>query len=281
MSRPSILLLAERGGGTQAALQKASIIARHFSARLELFACDVEHGWALRKDIGDTAARDTLDACLTANSRYLQALRVSLAAPDLEVGSSVACAGSVWEGVAACVDSLAPLLLVHGLEDEGQREHPPALRAELMQLLRHATAPVLLTRGRSWAPAPRIVVAPQFGAPDRGTRAAVLDLAQRFHAQCHGWLIEAGSDTDSAPQTLGNFAARVAADILVVAAAHEGSWTEARGSDLEVLLGDARCDVLVVPRGAARGSSGVAGAGVRATEVALRSNPPHGQPEKS
>lgn len=270
-------MLAERAGGAQTALQKASIIARHFGARIELFSCDTEHGWAVRRYASDPAARHTLDQCLAATSRYLDALRGTLGARDIEIGTSVACASSVWESVAVRVESLSPLLVVQGLAEAGMQDASVALRPDRIQLVRHATAPLLLTHGSPWAPAPRIVVAADYDTPDTATRAAIVALAEHFRARCHGWLIAAGAVVASSPQALLGFAARAQADMLVVAAPEASSWASTRGPPFEALLSSSICDVLVVPRLA---SVAAVRAALEPGLVAIRTNPPYREPEE-
>jgi hypothetical protein len=274
VQQPTILVIAERAGGAQAALQKASIIARHCGATIELFACDVEHGWAVRRQATDPLARGTLESCLAQSARYLDALRGSLPARDLTIATSVACADSLWEGVAARAASLAPLLVVHGLAAEVVHLPSDYLNALDVQRVRQATVPLLLTRGRPWAPAPRIVVAPGYDAPDDSTRTAVMHIARRLYAQCHGWLIEARAEACSGPEALTDLAAQVEADILAVAGPEAASWRAARSSPFESLLGRAACDVLVVPRTAA---AAAVNAGLPLAVVALRTNPLPGQ----
>ncbi len=277
MVQPSILVLAERAGGAQTALQKASIIARHFGARIELFSCDIEHGWAVRRHTSDSKARLTVDECLASSSRYLAALRGMLGARDIEIDTSAACAGSFWEGVAMRVGSLAPLLVVQGLAEGGMRDASVALRPDRIQLVRHATAPLLLTHGVPWAPAPRIVVAADYGTPDIGTRSAIIELAEQFRTRCHGWLIAADALAGNGAEALIAFAARAQADILVVAGPEAASWTTSRGSPFETLLSRSLCDVLIVPR---LTSAAAVRAALDPGMVAIRANPPYRDPEE-
>jgi nucleotide-binding universal stress UspA family protein len=275
--QPSILVLAERAGGAQTALQKASIIARHFGARIELFSCDTEHGWAVRHHSSDPAAHRTLEQCLAATSRYLDALRGMLGARDIEVGTSVACASSMWEGVTTRVESLEPLLIVQGLAEGGVQDARVALRADRIQLVRHATAPLLLAQGIPWAPAPRIVVAADYGTPDPGTHGAIVELAERFRTRCQGWSIAADEPAGKGPEALIAFAARAQADILVVAGPEADSWITLQGSPFETVLSRSLCDVLIVPR---RTSVAAVRAALEPGLVAIRTNPPYREPEE-
>lgn len=242
-----LMVLAERAGGAQHALQKASVIARHLGARLELFACDAEHGWAVDQQHVDPVARRVLEECRSSSTRYLEALRGSIVAHDLSIGASVACANSLWEGLATRVREISPLLVVCGLGEQGGRGAPLVVGNDSIQLIRHATAPLLLTRGAAWAPAPRFVVAADFGAPDAATSADLRDLARRLCTHCRGWLAEPAGAPALDPVALIDDAVRMDSDILVLAAPAAGDWIRP-DSPFERLLGRISCDLLVVPR---------------------------------
>jgi hypothetical protein len=87
-----ILLCADRSSEAQDALRKASILARYLDAKIELFACDTEHGWAVSQSSQSEAARAALESCLAASRIYVEALRGSIAATDLQIATRVACA---------------------------------------------------------------------------------------------------------------------------------------------------------------------------------------------
>lgn len=271
MTRPILMVLAERAGGAQTALQKASVLVRHLHAELELFACDTEHGWAIGQP-SNPAAKRVLEECLLASRRYVDALRGSIGAHDLGIATSVACATSIWEGLAARVRELSPLLVVCGRSEATGRGPPLALGNDFIQLIRHAPAPLLLTRGGPWAPSPRFVVAADFGVPTAPTRTNLRVLSRRLCTECHGWLAELEGAEAQDPKSLAADTVRMESDILAVAAPAATSWANP-ASPFERLLGLVSCDLLVVP---SAGSSPA----LDALPVTLRTNPADGRPAK-
>ncbi|MEY2625227.1 MAG: hypothetical protein RL412_1002 [Pseudomonadota bacterium] len=275
----AILVLVDRGGGAQAALQKASALARYLGAVIELFSCDTEHASAVRRAPNDASAQRVIEECFDDSERYLDALSGSVVARDLDFRHCVACAASVAEGLAARVEALAPLLVIRGIADGGERGSRLSLRPEVVQLVKQVTAPILLTRGSPWAPSPRIVIADEFSSPDAGTRAQMLNLANRLRAECHGWFAEPTQNSQRDPHELGQSVENSRADILVVAAPDaEGAAPSSRACEFEALLASITCDTLIVPRIVPR--SPVTSSAVARLLVAFRANPAHRQPRK-
>lgn len=182
-----ILVVAERASGSQAALQKAVMIARHFGAAIELFTCDAEHAFALG---GDVASDAIVTRCLAESRRFLDALRGSISARDVDFTTAVACAASVGEGVCTHVQRSAPSLVIKSFTDAGVAPAPLPSVTDLY-LMRRCSAPLLLTHGRSWHPVPRI------GVPEQSVR-SLLSAAQHLAAGCHGNIetIDIVRDTD-------------------------------------------------------------------------------------
>jgi hypothetical protein len=271
----SLLVLVDRGVGAQAALQKAAALARYLDAVIELFSCDTEHAGAVRCSGTDASARRIIEDCFNDSERYLDALSSSVAARDLDIRHCVACAASVAEGLSARVEALAPVLVIRGIVDGGERGSRLSLRPELVQLVKQVTAPILLTRGSPWAPSPRILVAAGFNAPDAVTRSKMLELSNRLSSDCQGWFSEPKLDPASDSNALCEQVERTQTDILVVAAPEISRNTTTQISEFETLLSAITCDTLVVPR-SSMGSSLVA-----RFSVAFRSNAAHREPRKS
>jgi hypothetical protein len=268
----TLLVLVDRGGGAQAALQKASALARYLGAVIELFSCDTEHAGAVRRCDADASSRRIIEECFDDSERYLEALSGSVAARDLDIRHCVACAASVAEGLAARVEALTPLLVIRGIVEGGERGSRLLLRPELVQLVKQVTAPILLTRGSPWAPSPRIVVANDFNAPDGVTRSQMLELTHRLRRECHEWFSEPELDDATDPSALCERVGRRQADILVLAAPEASQHASTRVSQFEALLSSITCDALIVPR------SPVDSSIVARFSFAFRSNPSHRQP---
>jgi universal stress protein E len=154
----SILVIAERSGEVASALQKACVIARHFGAAIELFACDAEHAYMAEHSYDRRGVSDAVSKCLADSRRFLDAMRSSIAASDLDIRTSVACETPLHAGVLRKVREIEPDLVVRCVEARSTQRHS-ALTSTDWQLLRTCPAPLMLTRGRSWGPAPRIAAA--------------------------------------------------------------------------------------------------------------------------
>lgn len=154
----SILVIAERSGEVASALQKACVIARHFGAAIELFACDAEHAYMAEHSYDRRGVSDAVSKCLADSRRFLDAMRSSIAAADLDIRTSVACETPLHAGVLRKVREIGPDLVIRCVEARSTQRHS-ALTSTDWQLLRTCPAPLMLTRGRAWGPAPRIAAA--------------------------------------------------------------------------------------------------------------------------
>ena len=172
----------------------------------------------------------------------------------------------------SCASELAPLHVIRGLVEGGERGSRLSLRPELVQLVKQVTAPILLTRGSPWAPSPRILIADAFNTPDEVTRSKIFDLSHRLRRECHEWFSEPEVDSEQDPKALCGRVARKQTDILVMAAPEGSQRTSAEISKFETLLSTITCDALIVPR------SPVDSSLVARFSVAFRSNPSHRQP---
>lgn len=240
MSTASILVVAERSGDPQSALQKASVLARHLGADLELFTCDVEHAWAVEQQARSADARLVVDACLADSTRYLAALRGTVAARDLPMRTSAVCAPSLYEGLAWRSEETRPLLVVKGCTEALFRGPGVILRPDELRLIREPPAPLLLSRGRTWAPVPRIGALVIEAADGARLEAPATELAQRCHGEFEWLSLESGRSVEQG-------VAQRRIDVLAMLATP--SRPEAPLAPLpEELIGNLACDVLLVPR---------------------------------
>lgn len=258
----SLLVIAERSGEAQAALQRASVIARHAGAKIELFTCDTDHAWALGEYARSPEARAVIDRCNAESMRYLEALRGSISAPDVQIEMRCACAPAMLEGIAARIETLHPSLVIKSLSGSGTLR--PPLPVE-MQIVQGCAAPLLLTHGTPWRPAPRIGAA--LDLADSLSRArAVACFAAELAGHCAGTVhrgfagrsVPAGAAealelTDAQIDLLHGtprdaLRAWVGArrlDVLVLGAAPGPQ--AGRISMAEQLLGELPCDIITVP----------------------------------
>lgn len=277
----SILVLADRSTEAQSALRKASVLARHFHAQIELFSCDTDHAWAVGLERQSPAARKVLDDCLAESHRYLNALRSSIPAADLTISTSAACATALPEGVAQRVRDWRPDLVVKNLADGLLEPQPP--QALDMQLIRASRVPMLWIRGRAWRPVPRITVALDLASEDRALTRRVLDTAECLAVGCQGELSivhclepssqESAGDvfglsaqaqatlewlglsadrlhlaTTHPVETFGVGGVHSGMDVLVLGGVQSKAWEQGRPTTTEALLSVLNSDVLLVPR---------------------------------
>ena len=277
----SILVLADRSSETQSALQKASVLARHFHAQIDLFACDTDHAWAIELKDQSPAVRAVLDECLAESHRYLSALRGSIPAPDLRISTSAACAVALPEGVAQRVRDWRPDLVIKNLHDGLQGPRPP--QALDMQLIQATRVPMLWIRGRAWRPVPKITVALDLMSEDTTLTHNILEAAECLALGCQGELsivycLE--PDRGRGPQagltlsiraeamrerlglasqrielsavsplaTFGVGGAHAGMDVLVMGGVQPSTIEHGQPSTTESLLGALTHDILLVPR---------------------------------
>jgi nucleotide-binding universal stress UspA family protein len=274
----SILVLADRSYEAQSALQKASVLARHFHAQIELFACDTEHAWAVGVERQSPAAREVFDACLAESHRYLNTLRGSIPAADLRISTSAACVSELAEGVAQRVRDWRPDLVIKNLSDGFPHLRPT--QALDMQLIRATRVPMLWTRGPAWRSVPRITVALDLTSDDKALTQQVLDTAECLSLGCHGELsivhcldsaaitnAELSSKAKETCDHLGLSVDRLTIcrespiasfgaggthsnmDVLVLGGARASAWEQGCPTTTEALLNALTSDVLLVPRG--------------------------------
>jgi universal stress protein E len=193
----SVLVIAERSGEVVGALQKACILARHFGATIELFACDAEHAYMAEHAYDTQGVSDAVTQCLADSRRFLQAVRSSIAADDLEIRTSVACETPLHAGIVRKVLELMPDIVIRCVESRESRRHS-VLNSTDWQLLRTCPVPLMLTRGRAWHPVPRIAAGVDLSGPGAASQ-SVLAAAAYLAGGCGGDLEIVYSEPEGAP----------------------------------------------------------------------------------
>lgn len=263
MPLQTLLVIAERAGETQAALQRAAVIARHAGAKIELFSCDTEHAWALGDYANSREARAVIDQCMAESRRFLEAVRSSISALDVHIETRCACASALHEGIGARIATLAPQLVLKSMQGSCQRRTPQPLEMQLVQACR---TPLLLTRGAPWRPAPRIGAALDLAEPALIRARAVQHFAATFAAACAGSLRQAFVGTSASATKLRQLGLAAEAVTCLPGSPREAlrHWVEAQRLDVlvlgaaerfqarrlsltEQLLSELPCDILVVP----------------------------------
>lgn len=140
------------------ALARAIVLAESLAAPLELFACEFDQAMEGSHFHVTERVEAARDARVAARRERLESLAAPLRRRGLTVVSEVVYANPRHEAVARRVLETNAALVVMRAD-----HHPWPVRATLgaadWQLIRVCPAPLLLTRGREWPAAPRLLAA--------------------------------------------------------------------------------------------------------------------------
>ena len=182
----SVLVVLDRGARDAALLAKSVVLARKFGARIELFSCDAERGYAFRHTYDPRGLAKARQACLTDLSNYLQGLREPLNALDIEVSIDAACESPLYEGIVRKVCRSAPDLVLKAVTLEESSDHV-ALNPNDWQLVRACPVPLLLSRAGIWPARPHFAVAvDRCDAETAPLVEVILQTAEYLRAGCGG-----------------------------------------------------------------------------------------------
>jgi universal stress protein E len=149
----SILLIAEPADAERQSLSRALMLARYLHARIDIVFFDSGHPYTQRSFVTPKA---------TAH-RYMEALRNSVTAPDVDITTDAAIAGSLQDTIAQKAAEDGVELVIKAA---GHRRVPSGNHAD-WQLISHCPTPLLLTQGRPWHP--RALFAAALDVTDRHT----------------------------------------------------------------------------------------------------------------
>lgn len=141
----SLLVVVGRESESQVSLRKAVVLARHLGVRVELFLCESEPV---------TAASEA------SAMRILDALRSSIAADDVTIGTGWAGGISLREGVARRLFDHRPSLVLRSISAGAKSGVGRVSPAERELVTGGCQAPLWLARRSAWAPHPRFMVSP-------------------------------------------------------------------------------------------------------------------------
>jgi nitrogen fixation-related uncharacterized protein/nucleotide-binding universal stress UspA family protein len=117
-----ILVVVDRSPTAADALAKAVRLARKFKATVDLFMCDTEHAYTLSQAYVPAGVEEARGACIADAYRYLETLRQSASAPDVNIKVDAACESPLYESIVRKVMRAQPDLVIknaHG--PKGQR----------------------------------------------------------------------------------------------------------------------------------------------------------------
>jgi universal stress protein E len=186
MKRPTYILAVLDGGPMDSSLvAKATVLAVKFDARLELFLCDAEHAYALKKEYEPSHNDEFRRTCMSQAIEYLAHVRSAAQLSDARVSVSAACESPLYEGVVHKVLQSRPDLVIKAAS---------ALRLPTRAvfdpndwlLMRKCPATLMMTRGRAWRTLPAFAVAVDVSNEETvGLTGSILETAESLRA-AHG-----------------------------------------------------------------------------------------------
>ncbi len=152
-------------------LGKAAQLGRGFGAGLQLFLCDAERAYALKHEYDPRGVERARELSIEESLRYLDSLRASMGADDLNITTAASCESPLYEGVVREVLQSRPDLVIRcaggGNGATRRREFiSVSPTATDWALVRTCPVPVMLARGRPWKPQPVIGAAVDVSADE-------------------------------------------------------------------------------------------------------------------
>lgn len=186
MKRPTYILAVLDGGLMDSGLvAKAASLAAAFDARLELFLCDAEHAYALKREYEPSHNDEFRRTCMSQAIEYLVYMCATAQLSDTRVSVSAACESPLYEGVVHKVLHSRPDLVVKsasGLRSAARAIFDP----NDWQLMRKCPTTLMMTRGRSWRAPPGFAVAVDVSDEETvGLTGSILQTAESLRA-AHG-----------------------------------------------------------------------------------------------
>lgn len=206
----SILVILDRSPRDAPLLAKSLLLAREFSARVELFSCDAEYEYTLRHVYDQRGLTEARQARMMHMRDYLQQLSDQIAPQGVDTSIDAACESPLYEGIVRKVFKTLPDLVIKAAALE-PLEGRGALDVNDWQLVRTCPVPLMLSRGRVWPPRPRFAAAVDVAEEETpGFAEVILRTAEYLRAGCQGELdIVFGERLDIDGKTREKHAARL------------------------------------------------------------------------
>lgn len=150
----SILVIANRDESDKPLLEKAVHLARRLGARIELFTCDSEHAYIMRRAYDDTGVEKAWLNSFSESCEYLETLCQAIGAADVSIAVDAVCDSPHYQAVVDKVRACRPDLVMKCTSGA----HPLrrfTLDSNDWELMRACPATLVLSRGKSWGSAPR------------------------------------------------------------------------------------------------------------------------------
>lgn len=184
----TILVVADHGDADRALFQKAVLLARSFGARIHLFSCNAELAYTLRHSYDQRHVQASWRTSISEHRSYLEALRRSVPAPDVDISIDAVCDSPYYEAIVRKVASIHPDLVMKSAASV----HPVrrfTLDSNDWQLMRACPVTMMLVRGSAWRKIPRfaaMVDVSNHETPELA--AAIARISERIVSGCHAEL---------------------------------------------------------------------------------------------
>ena len=183
----SILVVLDRSARDMPLLAKALVLARELNARIELFACDAEHEYALKRAYDRRGVEAARHKCVADLNDYLRRLSYLVTAQEVAVSVDVVCESPLYEGIVHKVFKTCPDLVMKAAASGDSAGR--ALDPNDWELVRTCPVPLLLSRGRAWSTRPRFAAAVDVSDEETpGLFQRILRSAAYLSEGCHGEL---------------------------------------------------------------------------------------------
>jgi universal stress protein E len=169
-------------------LGKAVALAHQHGAALELFLCDAERAYSLLHAYDPTGVEEVRSDCIRQARQYLECLRDTAVGADVRISIDAACESPLYEGIVRKVmKSGADFVIKNAAGARPLRTF--VWEANDWQLMRACPATLLLSRGRSWHPGPRLAAAVDVSENESWDLVqAIVETSKRLSEDCHGEL---------------------------------------------------------------------------------------------
>ena len=175
--------------GTEAdamVLGKAVALAHQHGAALELFLCDAARAYSLLHAYDPTGVEEARSDSIRQARRYLECLRDTAVGADVRISVDAACESPLYEGIVRKAMKSGADFVIKNAAGAGPLRNF-VWEANDWQLMRACPATLLLSRGRSWHPCPRLAAAVDVSENESGELVqAIMQTCKRLSQDCYG-----------------------------------------------------------------------------------------------
>lgn len=206
----SILLIANRDDSDKLLLEKAVRMARHLGARIELFACDAERAYVMRRAYDTTGTERAWLRSFADSCEYLETLSEAVDTSGVDVVVDAVCDSPHYQAVVDKVRSCQPDLVMKSTSGA----HPLrrfTLDSNDWELMRTCPETLLLSRGKAWDAHPHFTAMVDVSADETlSLPESIVTTAALLAGACGGAVDVVYGEQDGAAAQAADRAAKVA-----------------------------------------------------------------------